>query len=84
MTTFDKTLDTMEKEFVGLTHEEKFALGHKRGFFSILENEADNQVKHVDGQIKKMKEKLDKMQDKINYLIKLKQEISDTNNKNKE
>ncbi len=74
MTTFDKTLDIMENEFVGLTHEEKFAIGQKRGFFSILESEADNQIEYMRAEYKIVKEKLEKMQDKINYLIKLKQQ----------
>ena len=56
MTTFDKTLDIMENEFVGLTHEEKFALGQKRGFFSILESEADNQIEYMRAEYKIVKE----------------------------
>jgi len=84
MITFDKTLDIMEKEFVGLTDEEKFALGQKRGFFSILESEADNKLKELKVEYTKHVERLQKSLDKINYLIKCKQEMLDANNKNKE
>lgn len=84
MTTFDEVLDIMEKEFVGLTHEEKFALGQKRGFFSILESEADNKLKELKAEYTKHVERLQKSLDKINYLIKCKQEMLDANNNNKE
>jgi len=85
MTTFDETLDNMEKDFVGLTHEEKFALGCERGYFDRIESEVDNKLIELETEHIKTMESLERMKKSIENLIKLKldKRVSDTNDKKK-
>ena len=76
-----KTLDNMEKEFVGLTHEEKFKLGCERGYFDRIVSEVDDKRAQWETFYVTAKEKLEKMKEEMDHLIKLRELNRNNNNK---